>query len=156
MTETPDARLDLSARKAWTALCAAHAPALTAVDHQARLVHSDMNPKNLLISRRPTGWRVAAVLDWEFSHSGCPYADAANMVRFGHDYPEPFLQGFADGFTSHLPEDLDTSTDFGYLGRVLDMFALSDLVTRPPGHPVADRTAQVMRRWLADGVPSSL
>ncbi|MFB7719436.1 phosphotransferase [Nocardia sp. NPDC056100] len=156
MTAVPEVRLELSARRAWAELCAAHAPALTAVNHQARLVHSDMNPKNLLVTRTSTGWRVDAVLDWEFSHSGCPYADAANMVRFGHDYPAPFLQGFAAGFTNHLPEDLNTPSDFGYLGRVLDMFALSDLATRPPGHPVADQAAHQIRHWLATGVPTSL
>lgn len=34
------------------------------------------------------------------------------------------------------------------------MFALSDLVTRPEGNPVADQAAAVIRRWLADGVPA--
>ena len=33
------------------------------------------------------------------------------------------------------------------------MFALSDLVTRPAGHPVADRAAAQIRRWIANGVP---
>jgi hypothetical protein len=35
------------------------------------------------------------------------------------------------------------------------MFALSDLVTRPPGHSVADQAAGQIRRWIADGVPSA-
>jgi len=38
---------------------------------------------------------------------------------------------------------------------VLDMFALSDLVTRPTSHPVADQAAGQIRRWTADGVPRS-
>ncbi len=156
MTATPDERLELSERAEWAELCATHAPVLSAVDDQARLVHSDMNPKNLLVSRISTGWRVDAVLDWEFSYSGCPYADAANMVRFGGDYPQPFLRGFVAAFADHLPEDLGAPAEFGYLGRVLDMFALSDLVTRAPGHPVADRAARQIRQWLADGVPVSL
>jgi hypothetical protein len=36
----------------------------------------------------------------------------------------------------------------------MDMFALSDLVTRPVGHPVADEAAGEIRRWLADGIPA--
>jgi hypothetical protein len=43
--------------------------------------------------------------------------------------------------------------DWLYLGRVLDMFALSDLVTRPRANPVADRAAAVIRAWPAEGVP---
>ena len=66
--------LTRAARRAWAGLCAAHAPALAAVDDQARLVHADVNPKNILVTRARGGWRVDAVLDWEFSFSGCPYA----------------------------------------------------------------------------------
>jgi hypothetical protein len=36
------------------------------------------------------------------------------------------------------------------------MFALSDLVTRPLGHPVADQAAEVIKRWIAEGVPRAL
>jgi hypothetical protein len=44
---------------------------------------------------------------------------------------------------------------WAYLGHVLDMFALSDLVTRPPGHPVADQAAELIRRWVAEGAPGA-
>jgi aminoglycoside phosphotransferase (APT) family kinase protein len=155
MDATPPERLDQATRQAWSALCAVHAPALAAVDAQARLVHSDANPKNILVSRTGTGWRVDAVLDWEFSHSGSPYADAANMTRFGADYPAGFTEGFRSGFAGHQPGGLPRPVDWAYLGRVLDMFALSDLVTRPLGHPVADQAAEQIRRWIAHGVPDA-
>jgi hypothetical protein len=87
-----------------------------------------------------------------FSYSGCPYADAANMTRFGSDYPDDFLDGFRGAFVDHLPADL-TAEDWLYLGRVLDMFALSSLVTE--GHPVAGQAAREIRRWVAHGVPDS-
>ncbi len=87
MDAVPGERLDPGERRAWADLCAAHAPALAAIDEQARLVHADANPKNILVTRAVHGWRVDAVLDWEFSFSGCPYADAANMTRFSGDYP---------------------------------------------------------------------
>jgi Ser/Thr protein kinase RdoA (MazF antagonist) len=148
MAKTPDERLDKATRLSWSDLCAAHAPALTRIDGEARLVHSDVNPKNILVSRSGGGWRVDAVLDWEFSYSGCPYGDAANMARFGADYPPDFLAAFLRAFGETAPDG-----DWLHLGRVLDMFALSDLVTRPPGNPVADQAAAVIRRWVADGVP---
>jgi hypothetical protein len=63
---------------------------------------------------------------------------------------------FCSGFAEQQPADLPLPADWPYLGRLLDMFALSDLVTRPAGHPVADRAAVEIRRWLASGVPRSL
>ncbi|WP_163506168.1 phosphotransferase family protein [Fodinicola acaciae] len=151
MKATPDERLDPASKAAWAALCAEHAPALAAIDDQRRLVHADINPKNILVSPAAGGWRVDAVLDWEFGYAGCPYGDAANMVRFGADYPAGFLAGFRAGFADHQPYALPE--DWAYLGRVLDMFALSDLCTRPVGHPVADQVAGLVRGWLRSGVP---
>lgn len=153
MDKTPDERIDQSVRVAWADLCAAHAPALVAIDEQARLAHADMNPKNLLVSRIGSGWRVDAVLDWEFSFSGCPYGDAANMARFASDYPPGFADGFLSAFAEHQPSDLPLAGDWLYLGRVLDMFALSDLATRAGGHQVADQAAEVIKLWVAGGVP---
>lgn len=141
-------RLDPATRHAWVELCAAHAPGLTRVDGHARLVHADVNPKNLLVTRASGGWRVTAVLDWEFAYSGCPYGDAANMARFGDDYPEGFLDGFRTAFAGHPPAGLPRAADWAYLGDVLDMFALSDLVTRPDGNPVADQAAERIRAMV--------
>ena len=155
MDKVPGERLDPAARRAWTALCAAHAPALAEVDDQARLVHADVNPKNILVTRVGGGWRVDAVLDWEFSFSGCPYGDAANMTRFSDDYPAGFTDGFRAGFAGHQPADLPLPRDWAYLGHVLDMFALSDLATRPIGHAVADQAAGQIRQWIAAGVPGA-
>ena len=155
MAATPEARLDQATRRSWVDLCAVHAVALTRIDDQTRLVHADVNPKNILVTRMRGGWRVDAVLDWEFSYSGCPYGDAANMARFGDGYPARFLDGFRSAFAGHQPADLALAEDWGYLGRVLDMFALSDLVTRPAGHPVAEQAAEQIRRWVTDGVPRS-
>ncbi|MFD9072623.1 phosphotransferase [Streptomyces lasiicapitis] len=147
----PASRLDVATRRAWVKLCEAHAPALATIDDQARLVHADINPKNILASRAASGWRVDAVLDWEFSYSGCPYGDAANMLRFGDTYPDGFLDGFRHGFRDRSRDgspEVPPHEDWEYLGRVLDMFALSDLVTRPAGHEVADAAAGVIRRWV--------
>lgn len=132
-----------------------YAEALTAVDAQARLVHADANPKNILVTRGAGGWRVDAVLDWEFSFSGCPYADAANMTRFCDDHPGGFAEGFRSGFAGDRPAEVPRGNHWAYLGHVLDMFALSDLVTRPAGHPVADQAAELIRRWIAEGVPGA-
>ncbi len=153
MAVAPESRLDRVTGRAWVRLCEASASALESVDGHTRLVHADINPKNILVSRAGRGWRVDALLDWEFSYSGCPYGDAANMARFGADYPEGFLDGFRVGFAEHQPADLPLDESWAYVGRVLDMFALSDLVTRPVGHAVADKAAEQIRLWVRHGVP---
>lgn len=149
MAATPPTRLSEPVRQAWTDLCAKHAPALGEIESQARLAHGDVNPKNILVAHGADGWQVTAVLDWEFAYSGCPYGDAANMLRFAADYPSEFVAGFRSAFAAHQP----AKHDWPYLGRVLDMFALSDLVTRDTGHPIADQAAGVIRDWVATGVP---
>jgi aminoglycoside phosphotransferase (APT) family kinase protein len=155
MAKTPESRLAQDIRRTWVELCATHAPALVTIDQQTRLVHADVNPKNLLVTHTGSGWRVDAVLDWEFSYSGCPYGDAANMTRFGATYPDEFRDGFRSGFADNQPGDLPLAGNWSYLGRVLDMFALSDLVTRPVGHPIADQAAEQIRCWVSEGVPDS-
>jgi Ser/Thr protein kinase RdoA (MazF antagonist) len=150
MAATADIRLDGATRRAWAGMCREHAPLLRSVDARALLVHADYNPKNLLVARHDDVWHLRAVLDWEFSYAGCPLGDLANMARFGADYPEGFLRGVVDGFSSAVP---DLPEDWQLIGRVLDMFALSDLVTRPVGHVVADQSAGVIRQWVTNGVP---
>ncbi|WP_127548527.1 phosphotransferase [Actinoplanes sp. OR16] len=153
MAAVPESRLDGETRRAWAQLCEVNASALGSVDGHTRLVHADINPKNILVSRAGSGWRVDALLDWEFSYSGCPYGDAANMARFGADYPAGFLDGFRVGFVERQPAGLSLAENWAYVGRVLDMFALSDLVTRPVGHAVADQAAEQIRLWVRHGVP---
>ena len=77
------------------------------------------------------------------------------MTRFSDDYPADFTEGFRSGFAEHPPPDLPRARDWAYLGRVLDMFALSDLVTRPVGHAVADQAAGQIRRWITYGIPDA-
>jgi aminoglycoside phosphotransferase (APT) family kinase protein len=44
-------RLAEPVRRRWTRLCTEHAPALDAIESQARLAHGDVNPKNVLVTR---------------------------------------------------------------------------------------------------------
>jgi aminoglycoside phosphotransferase (APT) family kinase protein len=69
MAATPETRLDRATRRAWVDLCSAHASTLVSIDDHTQLVHADINPKNILVTRTRGGWRVDAVLDWEFSYS---------------------------------------------------------------------------------------
>ncbi|GHF20439.1 hypothetical protein GCM10017786_62850 [Amycolatopsis deserti] len=88
---------------------------------EARLVHSDFNPKNLIAARTGDGWRVT-VLDWEFAHSGSPLTDLGNVLRFGDT---PFTEGVLDGYGPRPAGWRDAA-------RALDLFALADLLPARP------------------------
>jgi fructokinase len=109
-----------------------------------QLVHSDFNPKNLLAVRRPSGWDVTAVLDWEFAFSGSPLFDVGNMTRFAEDYPPSYVGGFVRGFRragGHLPPNWRETS------RTLDLYALADLLAGPPS-AVSRRAAWRLRRLI--------
>jgi aminoglycoside phosphotransferase (APT) family kinase protein len=107
------------------------------------LVHSDFNPKNLLVD--PETLEVTGLLDWEFAHSGSPYTDLGNLLRFERD--EAFTTGV---LTDYGDPDLELTLD---LARAADLFALVDLAARD--HDAASRNpvttaANDLLRAMAD------
>jgi hypothetical protein len=58
---------------------------LAEIGTESRLVHGDFNPTNILVH----DGAVAAILDWEWSHSGSPYMDIGNLLR----NTDPVYQG---------------------------------------------------------------
>ncbi len=45
------------------------------------LTHCDFGGSNILVAPGSDGWRVAAVLDWEFALSATPFFDFGNLLR---------------------------------------------------------------------------
>jgi aminoglycoside phosphotransferase (APT) family kinase protein len=134
-------RLNADEQRRWLRLCERAAPELSAVDHQAFLVHADANPKNVIVRRVGGSWQVGAWIDWEFAHAGCPFADAANMLRFAEDYPPDFVAGFLQGYGADRSDWLD-------IGRAFDLFSLCQLLSKPVGHPIGDRVEVLVRQML--------
>jgi fructokinase len=125
------------------ALAARSAPLLATVDGARQLVHADFNPKNLLVAPDGDGWRVSAVLDWEFAFSGPPLVDVANMLRFTDETPPSFRSGFVAGFQAAggaLPED------WVPVSHALDLYPLADFLTRGPGHPFHAKALRLLRQ----------
>ena len=96
------------------------------------LVHSDLNPKNLLVD--PDTLEVTGVLDWEFAHSGHPATDLGNLLRFDRHpaYADAVLAAWCERRGTDLAETLE-------LARAADLWALVDLAARRGQNPVADR-----------------
>jgi aminoglycoside phosphotransferase (APT) family kinase protein len=104
---------------------------LTAVGRTC-LVHSDLNPKNLIVD--PRSLRVVAVLDWEFAHSGSPYTDLGNAVRF--ERQPAWVGAVISTYADQLGEDAERALD---LARCADLWALVELAARRGQNPVADQ-----------------
>lgn len=118
------------------ALCAVAQRAQDLLDGIGRtcVVHSDLNPKNLLVD--PDTLAVTGVLDWEFAHSGHPATDLGNLLRFDRHpaYADAVVSAWCERRASSPPEALD-------LARAADLWALVDLAARAGENPVARRAA---------------
>ena len=77
-------------------------------ENQTHLVHADYDPANILVDKIEGQWKITAILDWEFSHSGSTLSDVANMLRYAHHMPPIFEDSFLQGLQQsgvNLPEN---------------------------------------------------
>jgi aminoglycoside phosphotransferase (APT) family kinase protein len=104
------------------------------VDRTSRscLVHSDFNPKNVLVD--PGAGEVTGLVDWEYAHAGSPFTDLGNLLRFGR------RQDLADAVVStYSALVVDAPEDLLDRARAADLYALVELASRRGHNPVADR-----------------
>ena len=106
------------------------------------LVHSDFNPKNLLVD--PETARITGLIDWEFAHAGSPYADLGNLLRFSED------QILAGAVLDALRE-MDLGERLVDVGRAADLWALLDLAERAAEHEVAAAAHRLVSRMADTG-----
>jgi aminoglycoside phosphotransferase (APT) family kinase protein len=117
---------------------------------RACLVHSDFNPKNLLVDR--SDGTVTGLLDWEFAHAGVPGADLGNLLRF--DRAPGFVAAVLDGYlevAGHM-DGLGGSAGRARLvdlARAADLAALVELAGRRGENPVADQADAQLRAVAA-------
>jgi aminoglycoside phosphotransferase (APT) family kinase protein len=153
-----DRHVDDSALASWTvpdreALREVAAVAQDRLDTVGRscLVHSDFNPKNLLVD--PATGTVTGLLDWEFAHSGNPFTDLGNLLRFHRD------PAFADSVLTTYSSALDLDpVDALDLARAADLFALVELAGRRGQNPVTQQAHDLLlaiarQRDLHAGLP---
>jgi len=108
------------------------------------LVHSDLNPKNLLVD--PDSLQVTGVLDWEFAHAGWPVTDLGNLLRFER---EPVFAGAVlDSYRAHVA---DAGENLLGLARAADLFALVDLAGRGTENAVTERASELLAAIARSG-----
>ncbi len=125
-------RLGPDLRRRLLAFCRDNARLLDDVGPQARLVHCDFDPSNILLARHGETWRLAAVLDWEFAVAATPLIDLGHLLRAPQGkipgFAEALAQGYRDG-GGILPDRWQAAT------RMLDLLAWLDFLGRPDDHP---------------------
>jgi aminoglycoside phosphotransferase (APT) family kinase protein len=112
------------------------------------LVHSDLNPKNLLLD--PGTLELTGVVDWEFAHAGHPFTDLGNLLRFDRD------PAFSDAVLAAYAGRRGTAPAAALaLARAADLWALVDLATRRTANPVAARADRLLRAIARAGDPAA-
>jgi aminoglycoside phosphotransferase (APT) family kinase protein len=115
---------------------------------RAVLVHSDLNPKNVLLD--PETLALTGVLDWEFAHAGHPFTDLGNLLRFDRDEP------FTGAVLAAYAEGRGTAPDAALpLARAADLWALVDLAARRAANPVAARADALLRAIALERDPGA-
>ena len=102
------------------------------------LVHADLNPKNLLLD--PGDGTLRALVDWEYSHAGHPFADLGNLLRFERDR---VLAGAVLG--AYVDRRGGSVAEARAMAEAADLWALLDLASRAGENPVADRALAKVR-----------
>src|SRR4051794_26193872 len=102
------------------------------------LVHSDLNPKNLLLD--PETLSLTGVLDWEYAHAGHPFTDLGNLLRFDRDpaFTDAVLAAYAER-RGNAPE---TALE---LARPAALWARVARAARRNANPVAARADRLLR-----------
>jgi len=98
------------------------------------LVHSDLNPKNVLVD--PGSSTVTAVLDWEFAHAGHPATDLGNLLR--HDRRPAYVGAVLAGYRDRVPPT-EGGADLLDRARAADLVGLLGLAVQRGANPDADR-----------------
>ena len=96
----------------------------------ANLVHADFDPANILVAEADGKWKISAILDWEFAYSGSWLNDVANMLRYAHQMPDSYRDGFLKGLADNglnLPSNWQSITHQYTLASLLDSMTRHDL-----------------------------
>ncbi len=136
---------DLSERRGLLAVCEGAQALLDSVTRTC-VVHSDLNPKNVLVD--PTSLVVTGVVDWEFAHSGHPFTDLGNVLRF--ERTAPYVRAVLEAFEARVGIAAKPAFE---LCRAADLWALIELASRRLENPVAQQADERLRalvRGLGD------
>ncbi|MEE8105982.1 MAG: aminoglycoside phosphotransferase family protein [Planctomycetota bacterium] len=132
------------------AFCLEHADEIDRECKATNLVHGDFNPSNILVEREGRDFRVTAVVDWEWSHSGTPLHDFGNILRDRGGWPtDDFREALVAAYeevAGPLPESWERKADLLEFTSALEF--LNQKEDRP-GYQAgaAKRIRMALDRW---------
>lgn len=100
----------------------------------ANLSHGDYDPANILVRQVGGHWKIASILDWEFSFAGSYLLDIGTMLRYSHKLPSCYEQKFIEGierFGKPLPKTWKKQVKLMDLICLLQLIYYNPLVERP-------------------------
>lgn len=121
---------------------AEHEDLLAAVEHHSMLVHGDFGSPNVMVRTTEDEAEVAALIDWEYAHSGTPLVDLGSMLhRPGRDlapwFEEELIRGYHEA-GGVLPEN------WRRLSRIVDLVKLCAFVRSPNASDFALESARAL------------
>lgn len=134
-------RLGPDLTRAALAFAEREGPRLDPWTRPARLTHADFNGSNVLVRESAAGWRIAAVLDWEFAFAGAPFFDFGNLLRPPLGDLDGFAEAIADGYRK---AGADLPADWRELARIADLTAWADFLNRADATPAVIADARRM------------
>ncbi len=98
--------------------------------NNANLTHSDYDPANILVKNFNGTWKIAAILDWEFSYSGTYLLYMGLMLRYSHKLPKYYEDRFIEGVESNGHELPETWKKTSKINGFTVLVAISQLQSR--------------------------
>ncbi|HEY8017077.1 MAG TPA: aminoglycoside phosphotransferase family protein [Dongiaceae bacterium] len=124
------------------------APRLEKLHRTDVLVHGDFQGDNILLEKAGQGWRVAAVIDWEWAHKGCYLQDLGSLFRLEGVGLGEFQAGLEAGFARQggaLPPAWQKAA------RLWDVAALCEKLAYPRHRgEVTKRSIRLIEGCMAD------
>lgn len=121
--------------------------------NEINLSHADYDPANILIKLEQDQWKIAAILDWEFSSATTYLLDIGQMLRYAHRLPSYYENSFIAGIIEHgapLPTNWKKQT------KLMDLLCLLQLLQTNPSRvrPKANRDVvslitDTVKNWSA-------
>jgi Ser/Thr protein kinase RdoA (MazF antagonist) len=112
------------------------------------LVHGDFQGDNILLRKAGKGWRVAAVIDWEWAHKGCYLQDLGSLFRLEGVRLDAFQAGLEAGFAR---QNAALPPAWRKAARLWDVAALCEKLAYPRHRgEVTVRSIRLIESCMAD------
>jgi Ser/Thr protein kinase RdoA (MazF antagonist) len=146
LDQMPAERLDANTRDRFRRLVQDKWGLVSQTGPLRQLVHTDFNPKNIMVSRGPDA-QLLAILDWEFCLSGNGLIDLGNFFRFSDDYLPNAREHFEKGYRSVTNQ---LSADWIDISRLLDLGNMCSFLERNEEYAESFRTARAVIQATLD------